>query len=214
QAECTVRDHHRPGSRSAPSKMGRKFKPSSSIIPNANCMRCIMPGVSAHLKSAARQSFWEWGRHALAAESSSPSSFGSITCRDYSESHPRTARSSAYHTSRTCIGFDRFVSLVHLLLCNIERLVCRMRLHLPVSSCFDHTTPDPIPSLQPHYRTFVTTTDRPAPVLRFGTLASRFSPACASPLPSEHWSLQFRAKACIRLTPPPRRPPSAQSSGT
>src|SRR5262249_58055870 len=46
QAECTVRDHHRPGSRSAPSKMGRKFKPSSSIIPNANCMRCIMPGVS------------------------------------------------------------------------------------------------------------------------------------------------------------------------
>jgi hypothetical protein len=56
QAECTVRNHHRPGSRSGPSKMGRKFKPSSSIIPHANC---IMPDVSAHLKSAARQSFCE-----------------------------------------------------------------------------------------------------------------------------------------------------------
>jgi predicted ATPase len=28
-----------------------------------------------------------------------------------------------------------------------------------------------------------------------------FHRACASPLTSEHWFLQFRAKACIRLTP-------------
>jgi hypothetical protein len=41
--------------------------------------------------------------------------------------------------------------------------------------------PDPIPSLQPHYRAFLTTTDRPAPVLRFGTLASRFSPLVLLP---------------------------------
>jgi hypothetical protein len=98
-----------------------------------------MPGVSAHLKSAARQSFSEWGRHALVAESSSLSSFDSITCRDYSASQRRTAGAFIY-TGRTCIGFDRFVSLVHLLLCNIERLVCRTHLHLPVSSCLDHTT--------------------------------------------------------------------------
>src|SRR5580693_769152 len=44
------------------------------------------------------------------------------------------------HTGRTRIGFDRFISLIHLLLGNIERFVCRMSLHLPVSSCFDHTT--------------------------------------------------------------------------
>ena len=31
-------------------------------------------------------------------------------------------------------------------------------------------------------------------------------------MPSEHWFLQFRAKASIRLTPPLRRSPSAQSS--
>jgi len=44
------------------------------------------------------------------------------------------------HTGRTLIGFDRFVSLVHLLLGDIERLVCRTHRHHPVSSCFDHTT--------------------------------------------------------------------------
>ena len=34
------------------------------------------------------------------------------------------------------------------------------------------TTPDTTPSLQPHYRTFVATTDRSAPVLPLATLAS------------------------------------------
>jgi hypothetical protein len=38
------------------------------------------------------------------------------------------------------------------------------------------TTPDPSPSLQPHCRAFTTTTGRSAPVLGFGTLASRLSP--------------------------------------
>ena len=36
--------------------------------------------------------------------------------------------------------------------------------------------PDPTPSLQPHYRAFIATTGRSAPVLRFGTLASWFLP--------------------------------------
>jgi hypothetical protein len=38
------------------------------------------------------------------------------------------------------IGFDRFVSLVHLPLGDTERLVCRTFRHHPVSSCFDPTT--------------------------------------------------------------------------
>jgi hypothetical protein len=33
-------------------------------------------------------------------------------------------------------------------------------------------------------------------------------------LASGDWFLQFRAKACIRFTPPLRRSPPAQSSGT
>ena len=35
--------------------------------------------------------------------------------------------------------------------------------------------PDPIPSLQPHYGAFIANTNRSAPMLCFGTLASRFS---------------------------------------
>src|ERR1700680_2584747 len=41
--------------------------------------------------------------------------------------------------------------------------------------------PDPIPSLQPHYRAFITTANRSAPMLRLGTLASRFSPLVLLP---------------------------------
>jgi len=41
--------------------------------------------------------------------------------------------------------------------------------------------PGPIPSLQPHYRAFITTKNRCAPMLRFGTLASRFSPLVLLP---------------------------------
>src|ERR1700740_951107 len=44
------------------------------------------------------------------------------------------------HTGRTMIGFDRFISLVHLLFGNVERFVRRTHRHPPVSSCFDHTT--------------------------------------------------------------------------
>lgn len=54
---------------------------------------------------------------------------------------------------------------------------------------------------RPVTRTFVTTTGRSAPSSCIGTLASRWCAACASPLASERWFLQFRAKACIRLAP-------------
>src|SRR5215470_16846045 len=74
--------------------------------------------------------------------------------------------------------------------------------------------PDPIPLLQPRYRAFIAPTDRSAPVLRFGTLASRCSPLVLLPSHQSAWFLQFRAKASIRFTPPLRRSPPAQSSGT
>src|ERR1700751_2116864 len=41
--------------------------------------------------------------------------------------------------------------------------------------------PDPIPLLQPHYKAFIAPTDRSAPVLCIGTLASRFSPLVLLP---------------------------------
>ena len=58
-----------------------------------------------------------------------------------------------------------------------------------------------------HYRAI-----RPSPLLRYSRLA--VLAACASPLASGNWFLQFRAKACVQLAPPIRRPPSARSSGS
>src|SRR5215467_8716050 len=74
--------------------------------------------------------------------------------------------------------------------------------------------PDPTPLLQHHYSAFIAPTGRSAPVLRIGTLASRFSPLVLLPCHSGHWFLQFHVKASIRFTPPLRRSPSAQSPGT
>src|SRR5262249_12660375 len=73
--------------------------------------------------------------------------------------------------------------------------------------------PDPTPLLQPHYRSFIAPTSRSAPVLRFGTLASRFWLLGLLPYHRSNWFLQFRAIACIRFTPSIRRPSPVQSSG-
>ena len=67
--------------------------------------------------------------------------------------------------------------------------------------------PVPLQNLHRYYGSV-----RPSPLLRYSRLA--VFAACASPLASEAWFLQFRAKACVRLTPPLRRSPSAQSSGS
>src|SRR5215469_136660 len=92
-------------------------------------------------------------------------------------------------------------------------LVARIEILLfPVVSLMQ--PPDPTPLLQPHYRAFIARTSRSVPVLRFGTLASRFWPLVLLPSHRSDWFLQFRAIACIRVTPSLRRPPPAPSSGT
>jgi len=58
--------------------------------------------------------------------------------------------------------------------------------------------PDPTPLLQPHYRAFIAPTSRPVPVLRLGTLASRFWPLGLSPFTSERL---VPAVPCNRLHP-------------
>jgi hypothetical protein len=67
--------------------------------------------------------------------------------------------------------------------------------------------PNPTPLLQPHYEAFFARTGRSARLLRIGTLASRFWPLALLPLHRSDWFLQFRAIACIRVTPSLRRPP-------
>ena len=51
-------------------------------------------------------------------------------------------------------------------------------------------------------------------MLCFGTLASRFSPLVLPPCHQSTGSCSSARKACIQLTPPLRRSPSARSSGT
>ena len=91
-----------------------------------------------------------------------------------------------------------------------SRLVCRMHRDHPVSSCFAHATARPDPFAPAPLRAFFATTSRSAPVLRFGTLASRLWPLGLLPFHRSDWFLQFRATACIRFTPSLRRSPPAQ----
>src|ERR1700740_3666180 len=68
------------------------------------------------------------------------------------------------------------------------------------------------PSLQPHYRTFITTTGCSAPVPRIGTLTligSTYLDFSAS----ERQVPAFHIEAWFRVTPPSRRMPPGQQSG-
>src|SRR3954447_13561299 len=62
-----------------------------------------------------------------------------------------------------------------------ERLVCRIHRVLLSPVVLRMQPPDPIPLLRPHYSAFVAPTDRSAPVLRIGTLASWLSPLVLLP---------------------------------
>ena len=69
------------------------------------------------------------------------------------------------------------------------------------------------PSLQPHYRTFITTTGCSAPVPRIGTLVLSVSADWTSPLASGRQVPAFHIEAWFRVTPPPCRMPPEQKSG-
>ena len=72
---------------------------------------------------------------------------------------------------------------------------------------------DPPPSLQLHYRAFITTTRQSAPVLRIGTLALAVLAAWTSPLASERQVLTFHTKVWLSFAPPTCRMPFGQPSG-
>ena len=73
--------------------------------------------------------------------------------------------------------------------------------------------PDPPPSLQPHYRAFIATTGRSAPVPCFGTLASRFWPLVLLPWHQETGSCSSAQKPVSSSRPlyAGRRPLSHQA---
>src|SRR3954469_5079242 len=118
------------------------------------------------------------------------------------------------HPGRPGIGLDRFVGFVDQFLVDTERLVCRIHRVLLSPVVLRMQPPDPIPLLRPHYSAFVAPTDRSAPVLRIGTLASWLSPLVLLPWHRSDWFPQFRTRAGVGFTPPLRRSPPAQSSGS
>jgi hypothetical protein len=69
------------------------------------------------------------------------------------------------------------------------------------------------PSVQPHYRAFIPTTSRSAPVLRIGTLILADSAAWIPPLASERQVPTFRTRAWSSFAPPTCRMPLGQPSG-
>src|SRR5262249_23174235 len=136
------------------------------------------------------------------------------------------ANADRVHARRTFIGPDLLPRLIDEALADLKRL------HLGLGS-LPRLLPWRVgpgmplactaPSLQPHYRTFLTTTSRPVPVPRLGTLPLAVSAACGPPsrgqgnLPRTPLSgrqvLLFHASACGELTPPLHRAPPGQHAG-
>ncbi len=74
----------------------------------------------------------------------------------------------------------------------------------------DPRASDPPPSLHPHYRDFVTTTEQSAPVRRTGTFSLADLAACTFSLGIDRQVLKFRALAEMRVTPHSHRTPREQ----
>ena len=134
------------------------------------------------------------------------------------------------HARRPVIGPDLLPRLHDQALVDLKRLHLRLgsgpRL-LPWRVGPGLTLVCTAPSLRPHYRTFIATTSRPAPVPRIGTLplavcAARGPPSRGQPgwIAVRTWPslsgrqvLLFHASACDELTPPLHRAPPGQHAG-
>jgi len=69
------------------------------------------------------------------------------------------------------------------------------------------------PSLQHHYRAFITTTRQSAPLRRIGTFGLAVVAACAFSLGIAGQVLTFRTRAWLSFAPPTCRMPFEQHSG-
>ena len=119
----------------------------------------------------------------------------------------------------------------HKAFVNLKRLHHRLRSDrrlLPRRVDRQLTVDCPTPWLQPHYRAFIATTSRSAPVPRIGTLPLTVFAACGSPSRDQKpgpsrptWPslsgrqvLLFHASACDELTPPIHRAPPGPRAGS
>ena len=134
------------------------------------------------------------------------------------------------HARRSVVGPDLLPRLVNEALVDLKRLHLRRSVRPSAPPLEGLTSGDltcPAPSLQPHYRTFIATTSRSAPVPRIGTLPLAVSPLGVLPLAtgpanrtdivrssvSRRQVLLFHASACDELTPPIHRTPPGPHAG-
>src|SRR5215469_2419932 len=134
------------------------------------------------------------------------------------------ADADGIHARRPVVGPDLLPRLHNEALVDLKRLHLGLGSHpwlLPCRVGPGLTLVCTAPSLQPHYRAFLTTTGRPAPVPRLGTLPLAVSAACgppsrrraSRPAVSGRQVLLFHASACSELTPPLHRAPPGQHAG-
>src|SRR5207253_639754 len=135
------------------------------------------------------------------------------------------------HARRPVVGPDLLPRLHDEALVDLKRLHLRLGPGpglLPLRVGPGLTLVCTAPWLQPHYRTFLATMSRPAPVPRLGTLPLAVSAACGPPFRGQKkgtlapiaWPplsgrqvLLFRASARDELTPPLHRAPPGQHAG-
>lgn len=143
---------------------------------------------------------------------------------------PEPLDADSVHARRSAVRTDllprpkdealRNVERLHLLFRSLQWLLLRRVGHRFNLACT-------APSLQPHYRTFIATTGRSAPVPRIGTLPltvltawgppsrnrGQPSPICRSAV-SRRQVLHFHASAHDGLTPPIHRTPPGPHTGS
>ena len=139
---------------------------------------------------------------------------------------PEQPDADGIHARRSLVGPDPLPRLIDEALTDLKRLPVRPgpgpRL-LPWRAGPGLALVCTAPSLQPHYRAFLTTTSRPAPVPRLSTLPLAASAARGPPSRGQAiraWPpvagrqvLLFHASACSELTPPLHRAPPGQHAG-
>jgi len=164
--------------------MGRKLGPSSPVIPNANCMRCIMRGASEHREFVPRHSSSEWPPLSPAAGSSFPTTSDSRSDTDCSSSpfqslrlslNPRRLRPrwlSRLWRLRTPVASEWWTVLPY------SRVSSCCQLNSKYGGLTRPLCSSRITGLHCSYRTV-----RPSAPLRYSRLT--VDAACASPLASE-----------------------------
>ena len=169
----------------------------------------------------------------LAAACSSPRTSGSRACRGSPAGSPRTPGSTPRRPLRPPCWPSPSATLPRPAAWKSQTACRQASARSPAHPASPRLTAqasqdDPPPSLQPHYRAFIATTGRSAPVPHIGTQPLTDQPLGVLPSTSDrrpqplHWPPTgagrqvptFHTEARTKLAPPPCRTPPGQSAGS